>query len=71
MQNSCGHQLQLNAALPAPQDPFLKYQVGAPYEAMREFNGRIFGAAGRSIHHFLEWWHSSKVGPSCLCLAPC
>ena len=42
-------------------DPFLKYQVGAPYEAMREFNGKLFGAAGRTIHHVLEWWTSQKV----------
>jgi hypothetical protein len=50
------------------QDPFLKYQVGAPYEALRKFNGRLFGAAGRTISSLLEWWNSKVRLPEALLL---
>ena len=42
-------------------DPFLKYQIGPLYEAMRIINGRLFGMAGRTLYRLLEWWHSSQA----------
>lgn len=46
-------------------EPFLKYNLGPfsrLYEAMRVFNGKLFGLAGRTIHRFLEWQYHHKVG---------
>ena len=42
-------------------DPFLEHQVGPLYEAMRTFNGKLFGAAGRTLYRLLEWWNSSQA----------
>ncbi|CAK0786247.1 hypothetical protein CVIRNUC_009460 [Coccomyxa viridis] len=45
-------------------EPFLKYNLGPfswLYERSRPIVGKIYGAAGRSIYHFLEWWNSSEV----------
>ena len=59
------HILIVALSLPAPQDPFMKYQVGAPYEALRKFNGRLFGVAGRTIFRLLQWWNSKVLLPVC------
>ena len=42
-------------------DPFLEYQIGPLYEAMRTINGRLFGMAGRTLYRLLEWWNSSQA----------
>lgn len=42
-------------------EPFLKYQVGRPYEAWRALNGRLFAAAGRAIYKAMDWWHTTKA----------
>jgi hypothetical protein len=44
--------------------------VGPPYEALRKFNGRLFGAAGRTIYSLLEWWNSkARLSEALLLLA--
>lgn len=45
-------------------EPFLKYNLGPlswAYERMRIINGKLFGFLGRSIHRYLEWYHTHHV----------
>ena len=42
-------------------EPFLKYQVGLPYEAWRALNGRVYAIAGRAIYKILDWWNTKQV----------
>ncbi len=47
-------------------EPFQRYNLGPfswAYERLRLVNGKLFGYAGRSIHRFMEWYHSNHVGP--------
>ncbi|CAL8464054.1 g3589 [Coccomyxa elongata] len=45
-------------------EPFQRYNLGPfswAYERLRLVNGKLFGYAGRSIHRFMEWYHSNHV----------
>ncbi|CAL5226851.1 g9717 [Coccomyxa viridis] len=45
-------------------EPFLKYNMGPLswlYERMRPINGKLFGIAGRTIYHVMEWWNTNEV----------